>query len=129
MRLSPFSADYGEEARISRIIIDFSYWRNSDGDYPTPTMKLKIKDATKNTANVHTDSSSFDTWAASTSNLPNAAANAEYRGMQARYVYDLPMGTFHPDMFIELYNIEAIAINKIAVDYEIRPDNLTTRNY
>ena len=129
LRLSPFSADYGEEARVSRIIIDFSYWRNSDGDYPTPTLKLRIKDATNTTAIIHSDSDSFNTWAASTSNLPNAATNADYRGMQARYVYDLPMGTFHPDMYIELHNIEAIAINKIAVDYEIRPDNFTTRNY
>lgn len=127
VRLSPFSADYGEEARVVRIIIDFTYWRNSANNYATPTMKLRIKTMTDGTDNIYTDSTSFNTWAADTSNLPNITSS--YRGRQARYVYDIPLGDFNPDMFVELHDIESIALNKVTVDHEVRPDNFTTRNY
>tara|TARA_R100001480_G_scaffold134580_2_gene131670 strand:+ start:57 stop:785 length:729 start_codon:yes stop_codon:yes gene_type:complete len=127
IRLSPYSADYGEEARVVRIVIDFTYWRSSGDNYATPTMELRIKTITNTTDNIYSDATSFNTWAASTSNLPNITYS--YRGRQARYVYDIPLGDFSPDMFVELHNIESIALNKVTVDYEVRPDNFTTRNY
>jgi len=128
VRLSPYGPESGEEVRVSKVTLDFTYWNADTTVYPEIEVDLKIRKLDNlTTAAVFTDTTSFAAFN-NTNNLPELADNVNLRGAQARFVFNVDMTIFYPDLFIELCNINSMALNRVIVDYEVRPDNLTTRS-
>jgi hypothetical protein len=134
VRLSPYGPDLGEEVRVSKITVDFMYWKADTAVYSDLEMQLYIrtlngpKASTRVSSAVYYDWDGFRNWNSDTT-LPELDDTVNYRGAEGRYVYDVSMTNFYPDLFIELTEIRSLAINRIIVEYEVRPDNLTTRDY
>lgn len=128
VRLSPYGPELGEEIRVNKVILDFLYWNADTTVYPEVEVDLKIRKLDNTTSTIYSDTSSFAAWN-NTTNLPELADSLNLRGAEARYVFDVEMTKFYPDLFVELTQINGMALNRVIVEYEVRPDNLTTRNY
>lgn len=121
LRLAPFSPP-GEEVRVRQVVVDFHYWKDdSNTYYEDPDMKAVLMDVGGTRLEV-VDSFS----ATGLDSFEDKGFNAdETIGIPTRWVFrfDLADQDFRNAVQVQLEDIMSIAIDRIVVDYEVRPDN------
>lgn len=122
VRLAPFTPP-GEEVRVRQVIVDFYYWMDASNTYyENPTMECALIDGAQteieriNSLNAEASLTDFET---------AGLAGDSVLGMPGRWVFRFPIEDqdFRQTVQIQIDKIMSIAISRIVVDYEVRPDN------
>jgi len=124
VRLAPF-APPGEEVRVRQVIVDFDYWKDVAEAiiWEVPDMRCSLTDGGA------LELESIDTFSAtnlsSLSSLGYPSGNSSTIGAPSRWVFRFPLEDqqFLQQIQVQIDDIVSIAIQRIIVDYEVRPDN------
>lgn len=120
VRLAPYSSS-GEEVRVRQVIVDYYYWHDDSTTYETPDMACKLINAATE------ELESVDTYyGAGLDSFEDINRTSDWaHGIPSRWVFRFPLDDqdFRNSIQVQLDDIMSIAISKIVVDYEVRPDN------
>lgn len=121
VRLAPFSPE-GLEVRVRQVIVDFHYWKDTDNDrYEDPDMRCVLLDGGRLGTEV------IDSFSASA--LPTfedeSLPEDTVLGLPYRWVFRFPLedNDFRISQQVQIDDMISVAIDRIVVDYEVRPDN------
>lgn len=124
VRLAPFTPP-GEEVRVRQVIVDFHYWHDDSTEYASPDMACTLS-ATSD-ANNGGQVESIDTFSiASFDSFEDAGVNGDSTiGLAGRWIFRFPLEDqdFRQTYQVQIDQIISLAIDRIIVDYEVRPDN------
>ena len=114
VKLASFSPE-GQEVRVRQVMVDFHYWSDGETYYKNPEMKCLLMDG------ANTTRETIDTF--SYSAMP--AGGNILLGKPWRHIFRFPIddNAFEITQQILIEEIMSIAIDRIVVDYEVRPDN------
>jgi hypothetical protein len=113
VKLASFSPE-GQEVRVRQVMVDFHYWSDGETYYKNPEMKCLLMDG------ANTTRESIDTFVYSA--MP--AGGDVLLGKPWRHIFRFPIddNAFEITQQILIEEIMSIAIDRIVVDYEVRPD-------
>ena len=121
VRLASYAPE-GEECRVRQVTVDFHYWKTDVATYYAPAdMECRVR---------HGDivtQESIDTFDNSVlPSLVDKGFDVDWQqGLSYRWIFRFPLedADFAMTSQVELDNILSVAIDRIIVDYEVRPDN------
>ncbi len=120
MRLAPFSPE-GLECRVRQVVVDFHYWADDSTIYEEPDMRCVLLDGGRLGTEV------IDSFVGSS--LPtfeDKSLNGDtILGLPYRWVFRFPLEDqdFRISQQVQIDDMIGVAIDRIVVDYEVRPDN------
>ena len=120
VKLAPFSPE-GEEVRVRQVTVDYQYWSDDDSVYEDPDMRCILLNGD------NTLTETIDTFAGGDLITLQSLGKGvdEAIGTPARHIFRFPVEDqqFRVTQQIQIDDILSISIDRILVDYEIRPDN------
>jgi hypothetical protein len=120
VRLAPYSPE-AQDVIVRQVIVDFHYWSDDGSVYETPDMRCVLLDG----AEVGTEViDSFD--GASLPTFEDVGKTGDnQRGLSGRWIFRFPLEDqqWRNTQQVQIDDIMGIAIHRIIVDYETRPDN------
>ena len=112
VRLAGFSPDAGSEVRVRQVTVDFHWWNG--GSYIDPAFVVKATTKGGTSTEAVDSSETLGTYDGSALSGTKEIGRVTYNGG------DLPYGS---TAYVELTGIQSIAIQKITVHYEVRPNS------
>ena len=120
VRLAPFGPP-GEEVRVRQVIVDFHYWKDDSTTYEDPDLRCVTLDGGR------LGLESVDSFSASAlPSFEDESLPADTQlGLPYRWIFrfDMESAEFRNSIQVQIDDMISVAIDRIIVDYEIRPDN------
>lgn len=121
LRLAPFGPP-GEEVRVRQVTVDFQYWYDTGNTvYETPDMRCVLLDGSAEGVEL------IDTFVGSDlATFESVSLPEDYTlPLESRWIFRFPIEDqdFRKSVQVQIDDILSLAVERVIVDYEVRPDN------